>query len=86
MADGTTPSVLPARDPVFVDAPDYLASFTPQDPAAMVTKLNLNVLSQAEAQQLLDGVTAAIAAKKQQNDIFGALQVLVGFAGKAGFL
>ena len=83
-AAGTDLSVLPARDPAF--GPDALAGFVPQDPAALITKLNLNALSQAEAAGLLSNIQAAIAAKQQQNDIFGALQVVVGFASKAGFL
>lgn len=83
-AAGTDLGVLPPRDPAF--GPDALAGFTPQDPAAMVTKLNLNALNQAEAAQLLSNVNAAIADKQKQNDIFGALQVIVGFASKVGFL
>lgn len=85
MADPTIDlSTLPGRDPAF--GPDALAGFVPQDPAALVTKLNLNALNQAEAATLLTNIQAAIADKQKQNDIFGALQVIVGFASKAGFL
>lgn len=79
-----TPAPLPDRDPVF--GPDLFADFKPSDPAAVVTQINLNVLSTTEAQALLAQANQAIADRQKANDVFGALQVFATFAEKFAFL
>ena len=92
MADATTPapattgtdlSVLPPRDPAF--GPDALAGFVPQDPAAQVTMLNLNLLNVNEANAALQSVLDATKAKAAQTDAFQAFTLLINTVKGLGF-